>query len=82
MECKWLTTHPRAHAVPLEKISYVDYPEILINEHERTEMPFRYVTDAQGEPIMPDVSYPSATKYVPLQSGSFAYPVFFRGWWI
>ncbi|OOQ86200.1 hypothetical protein PEBR_22384 [Penicillium brasilianum] len=40
--------------VPLEKIPYVDYPEILINEHERTEMPFRYVTDAQGEPIMPD----------------------------
>ncbi|KAJ5212689.1 SAM-dependent RNA methyltransferase predicted [Penicillium cinerascens] len=39
--------------VPLEKISYVDYPEILINEHERTEMPFRYVKDAQGEPIMP-----------------------------
>ncbi|KAJ5689752.1 hypothetical protein N7462_004144 [Penicillium macrosclerotiorum] len=40
--------------VPLEQISYVDYPEILINEHERTEMPFRYVQDAQGQPIMPD----------------------------
>ncbi|KAJ5160613.1 SAM-dependent RNA methyltransferase predicted [Penicillium canariense] len=40
--------------VPLEQIAYVDYPEILINEHERTEMPFRYVKDAQGEPIMPD----------------------------
>ncbi|KAJ5909027.1 SAM-dependent RNA methyltransferase predicted [Penicillium taxi] len=39
--------------VPLEKISYVDYPEILVSEHERTEMPFRYVTDASGEPIMP-----------------------------
>jgi ribosome biogenesis SPOUT family RNA methylase Rps3 len=39
--------------IPLEKIDYVDYPEILINEHERTEMPFRYVKDAQGEPIMP-----------------------------
>ncbi|KAJ6088308.1 SAM-dependent RNA methyltransferase predicted [Penicillium sp. IBT 16267x] len=40
--------------VPLEEIPYVDYPEILINEHERTEMPFRYVKDASGEPIMPD----------------------------
>ncbi|KAJ5369619.1 SAM-dependent RNA methyltransferase predicted [Penicillium cosmopolitanum] len=39
--------------VPLEQISYVDYPEILINEHERTEMPFRYVKDAAGQPIMP-----------------------------
>ncbi|KAJ5563880.1 SAM-dependent RNA methyltransferase predicted [Penicillium longicatenatum] len=40
--------------IPLEEIPYVDYPEILINEHERTEMPFRYVKDASGEPIMPD----------------------------
>lgn len=48
----WLTTV----IVPLEQISYIDYPEILINDHERTEMPFRYVKDAQGEPIMPKVS--------------------------
>ncbi|KAJ5808904.1 hypothetical protein N7474_010173 [Penicillium riverlandense] len=40
--------------VPLEQIPYVDYPELHINEHERTEMPFRYVVDAQGQPIMPD----------------------------
>jgi ribosome biogenesis SPOUT family RNA methylase Rps3 len=45
-----------ARKVPLEEIPYVDYPEILINEHERTEMPFRYVKDAKNEPIMPDVS--------------------------
>jgi ribosome biogenesis SPOUT family RNA methylase Rps3 len=52
-----LANHPSScTVVPLEKISYVDYPEILINEHERTEMPFRYVVDAKGEPIMPDVS--------------------------
>ena len=50
--------------VPLEKISYVDYPEILINEHERTEMPFRYVKDAQGEAIMPDVSDFASTEDV------------------
>jgi ribosome biogenesis SPOUT family RNA methylase Rps3 len=25
----------------------------VINEHERTEMPFRYVKDSEGKPIMP-----------------------------
>ncbi|KAL4946203.1 hypothetical protein BDV06DRAFT_182951 [Aspergillus oleicola] len=39
--------------VPLEEIQYVDHPEIVINDHERTEMPFRYVKDSNGEPIMP-----------------------------
>ncbi|CAP92869.1 hypothetical protein E8E15_002702 [Penicillium rubens] len=39
---------------PLEDIQYVDYPELLINEHERTEMPFRYVKGANEQPIMPD----------------------------
>lgn len=41
--------------VPLENIQYIDYPEILINEHERTEMPFRYVRGDDGQPIMPQV---------------------------
>lgn len=41
--------------MPLEQIQYIDYPEILINEHERTEMPFRYVKGDDGEPIMPKV---------------------------
>jgi ribosome biogenesis SPOUT family RNA methylase Rps3 len=41
--------------VPLEKIPYVDYPELKLNEHETTEMPFRYVTDNGGKPIMPEV---------------------------
>ena len=41
--------------MPLEQISYIDDPEILINEHERTEMPFRYVKGEDGEPIMPRV---------------------------
>ncbi|KKK18780.1 hypothetical protein ARAM_005818 [Aspergillus rambellii] len=40
--------------VPLEEIQYIDYPEIVINEHERTEMPFRYVKGSNGKPIMPD----------------------------
>lgn len=38
---------------PLEKIPYVDYPELRINKNESTEMPFRYVRDANGAPIMP-----------------------------
>lgn len=43
--------------VPLEQIPYVDFPEIHINVHERTEMPFRYVTGNDGQPIMPKVCY-------------------------
>ncbi len=65
--------------MPLEKISYVDYPEILINEHERTEMPFRYVKNAQGEPIMPDVSNSFSTEGVNVQSGSLAYQLISPG---
>ncbi|KAL9026379.1 MAG: hypothetical protein Q9196_004949 [Gyalolechia fulgens] len=38
----------------LDDISYVDYPEIRIDEHESTEMPFRYVKDAEGKPTMPE----------------------------
>ncbi|KAI5288399.1 Cell death protease [Ascosphaera aggregata] len=40
--------------VPLENVPYVDYPELRINEHESTEMPFRYVKNDKGEPIMPE----------------------------
>ncbi|KAI4095213.1 MAG: hypothetical protein LQ344_001725 [Seirophora lacunosa] len=39
---------------PLNAVPYVDYPEIRIDEHESTEMPFRYVKDAQGKPVMPE----------------------------
>lgn len=49
----WLT---QPHLVPLDKVPYVDYPELRIDEHETTEMPFRYVKDGDGRPIMPDVS--------------------------
>lgn len=41
--------------VPLDKIAYVDTPELRINEYESTEMPFRYVTNSEGKPIMPEV---------------------------
>lgn len=40
----------------LKDIPYIDYPEIRIDEHEITEMPFRYVKDADGKPVMPEVS--------------------------
>ncbi|KAK7730955.1 hypothetical protein SLS63_005625 [Diaporthe eres] len=41
--------------VPLKDIPYVDHPELKINEHESTEMPFRYVKGEDGQPIMPKV---------------------------
>jgi len=40
--------------IPLDKISYVDEPEIRINKNESTEMPFRYVKGKDGKPIMPE----------------------------
>lgn len=40
--------------IPLAKIPYIDDPELRINEHESTEMPFRYVVRPDGKPIMPD----------------------------
>ncbi|KAI5296606.1 hypothetical protein KEM52_005903 [Ascosphaera acerosa] len=40
--------------IPLDKVPHVDYPELRINQHESTEMPFRYVKDSQGKPIMPE----------------------------
>ncbi|MCJ1290478.1 hypothetical protein MMC34_002016 [Xylographa carneopallida] len=39
--------------VALDQISYIDYPELKINKHESTQMPFRYVMDENGKPIMP-----------------------------
>ncbi|KAI5198210.1 DUF431-domain-containing protein [Aureobasidium subglaciale] len=40
--------------IALEDIKYVDNPEIKVDEHESTEMPFRYVLDKNGKPIFPD----------------------------
>lgn len=44
--------------VPLKEVPYVDHPDLKINEHESTQMPFRYVKDENGQPIMPKVCYP------------------------
>ena len=40
----------------MDKIPYVDHPEIKVSKNESTEMPFRYVINDAGEPIMPPVS--------------------------
>jgi len=39
--------------LPLDKIPFVDYPEIKVNKHESVRMPFRYVKNAEG-PVMPN----------------------------
>ncbi|PFH60702.1 hypothetical protein XA68_10501 [Ophiocordyceps unilateralis] len=39
--------------IALAEIPYVDFPELKLNDHESTEMPFRYVVDDEGKPIMP-----------------------------
>lgn len=36
-----------------EDIKFIDYPEFRFNKSEAVEMPFRYVLDAQGQPILP-----------------------------
>lgn len=40
----------------MAKIPYIDHPELRIDEHESTEMPFRYVRSDDGNPVMPKVS--------------------------
>lgn len=42
-------------SVALDKVPYLDFPELKFNEHESTEMPFRYVQGEDGKPIMPKV---------------------------
>ena len=42
----------------LSTIPHVDFPELRIDEHESTEMPFRYVAGSDEKPVMPEVSQP------------------------
>lgn len=37
-----------------EDIKFIDYPEIRYNKYESTEMPFRYILDSEGTPILPE----------------------------
>lgn len=39
--------------VRLKDIPYIDHPELRIDEHESTQMPFRYMVNSDGSPIMP-----------------------------
>lgn len=41
--------------VNVEDIPYIDHPDLKVDEHESVEMPFRYVRDKEGKPIMPEV---------------------------
>ncbi|KAH3674529.1 hypothetical protein WICPIJ_009542 [Wickerhamomyces pijperi] len=36
-----------------EDIKFIDYPEFRFNKSEAVEMPFRYVLDSEGQPILP-----------------------------
>ncbi|KAF2127333.1 DUF431-domain-containing protein [Dothidotthia symphoricarpi CBS 119687] len=45
-----LIAHDR---IPVDKIEYIDNPELTINKNESTQMPFRYVKGKDGKPIMP-----------------------------
>jgi ribosome biogenesis SPOUT family RNA methylase Rps3 len=42
--------------VLLADVPYLDFPELKFNDHESTQMPFRYVKGEDGNPIMPKVS--------------------------
>lgn len=44
--------------VLLADIKFIDNPELRIDQHESTEMPFRYMADEKGMPIMPPVGCP------------------------
>ncbi len=63
----------------LKEIGYIDYPELKFNEHESTEMPFRYVKDGEGKPIMPEVSISGPLRCGVIVPCSHVYP---RAWWI
>jgi len=41
--------------VGLDGIPFVDHPELRLDRHESTQMPFRYVKGEDGGPVMPEV---------------------------
>lgn len=49
---------PKTFGVALSDIPYIDNPELRIDEHESTVMPFRYVKSENGMPVMPKVNQP------------------------
>lgn len=55
VSCGFATSIANSLPVPLKDVPYVDHPDLKINDHESTQMPFRYVKGEDGEPIMPKV---------------------------
>ena len=49
------TSSANSGTVPLENVPYLDFPELKFNDHESTQMPFRYVKGDDGKPVMPEV---------------------------
>lgn len=47
------TVEDKLTPVPLDQIPFDDHPTITFNKHEAIEMPFRYVKDENGQPILP-----------------------------
>ncbi|SCU94225.1 LADA_0G07316g1_1 [Lachancea dasiensis] len=37
-----------------QQIEFIDYPEFRFNKNEATEMPFRYILNADNKPILPE----------------------------
>ncbi|KAF2266718.1 DUF431-domain-containing protein [Lojkania enalia] len=40
--------------IAVDKVPYIDHPELKISKNESTQMPFRYVQGKDGQPIMPE----------------------------
>ncbi|CAJ2503312.1 Uu.00g107060.m01.CDS01 [Anthostomella pinea] len=38
----------------LDTVPYLDFPELKFNEHESSQMPFRYVKSPDEQPVMPE----------------------------
>jgi hypothetical protein len=66
----------RAHNPPqdtLNAIPYLDHPELKFNDHESTEMPFRYVKDKDGKPAMPEVIFPIVSPTLVSETDELTY---------
>lgn len=65
MDHEFPTILTNRDTAPLKEIPYLDHPELKFNEHESTQMPFRYVKGEDGQPVMPEVS--SCSRADPLR---------------
>ena len=58
-------------SVALDDISYVDFPELRVDKHESTKMPFRYVKRLDGSPVMPKVCRDSGREQLSFHIATF-----------